>query len=93
MLSKTAHFFFQIFAIFKVKAFLTSTDSDFYLYYIMFMHLVMVPQIMPLFILLRVFYIRYQKNGFPYQKLWFIVGSFRKNAYLCKKLLGLNVIK
>lgn len=56
------------------------------------MHLVMVPQIMPLFILLRVFYIRYQKNGFPYQKLWFIVGSFRKNAYLCKKLLGLNVI-
>lgn len=27
------------------------------------MHLVMVPQIMPLFILLRVFYIRYQKMG------------------------------
>lgn len=33
------------------------------------MHLVMVPQIMPLFILLRVFYICYQKNGFPYQKI------------------------
>lgn len=28
------------------------------------MHLVMVPQIMPLFILLRVFYIYYQKTGF-----------------------------
>jgi hypothetical protein len=25
---------FQIFALFKVKAFLTSTDSDFYLYYV-----------------------------------------------------------
>lgn len=93
MLSKTAHFPFRFLPFLKVKAFLTSTDSDFYLYYIMFMHLVMVPQIMPLFILLRVFYIRYQKNGFLYQKLWFIVGSFRKNAYLCKKLLGLNVIK
>lgn len=57
------------------------------------MHLVMVPQIMPLFILLRVFYIRYQKNVFLCQKLKFIVGGFRKNAYLCKKLLGLNVIK
>lgn len=57
------------------------------------MHLVMVPQIMPLFILLRVFYIRYQKNRLLCQKLKFIVGSFRKNAYLCKKLLGLNVIK
>lgn len=57
------------------------------------MHLVMVPQIMPLFILLRVFYICCQKNVFLYQKLKFIVGGFRKNAYLCKKLLGLNVIK
>ena len=28
------------------------------------MHLVMVPQIMPLFILLRVFYIYCQKTGF-----------------------------
>lgn len=57
------------------------------------MHLVMMSQIMPLFILLRVFYIRCQKNGFLCQKLKFVVGSFRKNAYLCKKLLGLNVIK
>lgn len=59
----------------------------------MFVHLVMMPQIMSLFILLRVFYICCQKNVFLYQKIWFIVGSFRKNAYLCKKLLGLNVIK
>ena len=33
MLSKTAYFF-QIFALFKVNALLTSTDSDFYLYYV-----------------------------------------------------------
>lgn len=52
------------------------------------MHLVMVPQIMPLFILLRVFYIRYQKNGFPYQKLWFIVGSFRKMLIFVKSYLA-----
>ena len=35
----------------------------------MFMHLVMVPQIMPLFILLRVFYICYQKKWVSVSKI------------------------
>lgn len=34
MLSKTAHFPFRFLPFLKVKAFLTSTDSDFYLYYV-----------------------------------------------------------
>lgn len=33
------------------------------------MHLVMMPQIMPLFILLRVFYIRYQKKRVSVSKI------------------------
>lgn len=69
MLSKTARFSFRFLPFLKVKAFLIYTDSDFYLYYIMFMHLVMVPQIMPLFILLRVFYIRYQKKRVSVSKI------------------------
>lgn len=34
MLSKTAHFPFRFLPFLKVKAFLTSTNSDFYLYYV-----------------------------------------------------------
>lgn len=34
MLSKTARFSFRFLPFLKVKAFLTSTDSDFYLYYV-----------------------------------------------------------
>lgn len=84
-------FFFQIFALFKVKALLTSTDSDFYLYYVCApRHDVADNAVVYTFA--RVLY-PLSKNGLLYQKLKFIVGSFRKNAYLCKKLLGLNVIK
>lgn len=91
MLSKTAHFPFKFLPFLKVKALLTSTDSDFYLYYVCVpRHDVADNAVVYTFA--RVLYLL-SKNRFLYQKLKFIVGGFRKNAYLCKKLLGLNVIK
>lgn len=88
MLSKTAHFPFRFLPFLKVKAFLTSTDSDFYLYYIMFMHLVMVPQIIPLFILLRVFYIRYQKTGFCVKNYGLSLAALEKMLIFVKSYLA-----
>lgn len=89
MLSKTAHFSFRFLPFLKVKALLTSTDSDFYLYYIMFMHLVMVPQIMPLFILLRVFYIRYQKKtGFRIKNYGLSLAALEKMLIFVKSYLA-----
>ena len=91
MLSKIAHSPFRFLSFLKVKALLTSTDSDFYLYYVCApRHDVADNAVVYTFA--RVLY-PLSKKWVSYQKLWFIVGSFRKNAYLCKKLLGLNVIK
>ena len=91
MLSKIAHFPFRFLPFLKVKAFLTSTDSDFYLYYVCAPRHDVADNVV-VYTFARVLYLL-SKNGLLYQKLKFIVGSFRKNAYLCKKLLGLNVIK
>lgn len=53
------------------------------------MHLVMVPQIMPLFILLRVFYIRYQKKtGFRIKNYGLSLAALEKMLIFVKSYLA-----
>ena len=54
----------------------------------MFVHLAMMPQIMPLFILLRVFYIRYQKNGFRIKKYGLSLAALEKMLIFVKSYLA-----
>lgn len=52
------------------------------------MHLVMVPQIMPLFILLRVFYICCQKNGFHIKNYGLSLAALEKMLIFVKSYLA-----